>query len=130
MKELITIIILMLGAWSIQGQVSLERQAIGSGGDYHSGPVLQISHTVGEVAITSQLLVDIQITEGFQQYLSVSSVCLGDYNNDGMRNTSDLLILLGGFSCTSSCPTDLNGDDMTNTSDLLIFLGLFGTPCP
>ncbi|MCB0761182.1 MAG: choice-of-anchor B family protein [Flavobacteriales bacterium] len=57
--------------------------------------------------------------------------CPGDYNNDGIRSTPDLLMLLGGFGCLSDCAEiDLTNDDMVTTEDLLIFLGLFGQLCP
>ena len=59
--------------------------------------------------------------------------CEGDFNNDGLRDTQDLLILLGvfGTSCMSGddCVGDLTGDLMINTEDLLGLLGVFGTPC-
>jgi len=57
--------------------------------------------------------------------------CLGDFNDDGLRNTSDLLILLSDFGCNSGCiADDLSGDNLVNATDLLLFLGVFGTPCP
>jgi choice-of-anchor B domain-containing protein len=56
--------------------------------------------------------------------------CLGDFNNDGIISTPDLLLFLGDFGCLSGCSTDLNGDDVVTTQDLLIFLGLFGQFCP
>ncbi len=58
-----------------------------------------------------------------------ASACPGDFNNDQMVNTSDLLLLLGGFSCTSMCVTDMDGDGLVNTSDLLLLLGEFGSSC-
>ncbi|MBL7941947.1 MAG: PKD domain-containing protein, partial [Flavobacteriales bacterium] len=56
--------------------------------------------------------------------------CLGDFNNDGVVNTTDLLVFLGEYGCTSGCgAADLNNDGVVNTSDLLLFLGAFGTSC-
>jgi hypothetical protein len=55
--------------------------------------------------------------------------CLGDFDLDLDVDTSDLLILLAGFSCQSNCAVDMNGDDAVNTQDLLIFLSVFGQPC-
>lgn len=56
--------------------------------------------------------------------------CLGDFNNDGLISTPDLLLFLGEFGCLSACTTDLNGDGNVTTADLLVFLGLFGQFCP
>jgi hypothetical protein len=56
--------------------------------------------------------------------------CLADYNNDGIRNTPDMLVLLAAFGCLSDCPADLNGDDIVGTPDILIFLTVFGVLCP
>lgn len=55
--------------------------------------------------------------------------CLGDFNGDGFRNVSDILILLADFSCTSGCEADMNGDDVVNTVDVLAFLNVFGINC-
>jgi hypothetical protein len=56
--------------------------------------------------------------------------CLGDFNNDGIYNTADLLILLGDFGCSSDCVADVSGDGAVSASDLLAFLSVFGTSCP
>ncbi|NQX92452.1 MAG: hypothetical protein HRT74_10095 [Flavobacteriales bacterium] len=55
--------------------------------------------------------------------------CLGDYDNSGNIDASDLLTFLTGFGCLSSCVTDLDGDDTVGGSDLLIFLSVFATVC-
>lgn len=56
-------------------------------------------------------------------------VCFGDLNNDGNRDVSDLLIMLGDFGCTAGCVADFNSDGTTNSADFLEFLGIFGVPC-
>jgi hypothetical protein len=56
--------------------------------------------------------------------------CLGDFNNDGLINVTDLLMLLGDFGCQSNCFTDMNGDDIVNAGDMLAFLSLFNSTCP
>lgn len=57
--------------------------------------------------------------------------CLGDLNNDGLRNVQDLTIFLGSFGTVVPNGTvgDLNNDGVVNTLDLTTFLGLFGVPC-
>jgi hypothetical protein len=57
--------------------------------------------------------------------------CQGDFDNNGVINTSDLLLFMGLFGCLSGCsPYDVTGDGLVNTSDLLLFMGLYGTDCP
>lgn len=53
--------------------------------------------------------------------------CLGDLNNTGFVDFSDLLIVLQSWG--SPCPGDLDGDGDTNFTDVLILLSNWG-PCP
>ena len=55
--------------------------------------------------------------------------CPGDYNNDGLRNASDLLVILGDYGCFTGCSGDVNGDNVVNAGDVLFFLTIFGVPC-
>ena len=55
--------------------------------------------------------------------------CLGDFNQDGIINTADLLLFLSNFGCTLDCPYDLFDDSAVNTADLLILLQIIGTIC-
>jgi hypothetical protein len=58
------------------------------------------------------------------------SSCPEDFNNNGLVEIQDLLILLGDFGCTESpCPADLNGDGITSIADMLALLSAFGTTC-
>ncbi|MBN8643677.1 MAG: hypothetical protein J0L61_00350 [Planctomycetes bacterium] len=60
--------------------------------------------------------------------------CRGDFNNDGVIGTPDLVYFLGRFGGTfpppGSEPADLNADGLVSTPDLTIFLGAFGRTCP
>lgn len=64
--------------------------------------------------------------------VSVPVVCVGDINDDGSVNTTDLTIFLGNFGLSVPPHTngDLNGDGLVNTLDLTVFLAAFGVPCP
>lgn len=74
------------------------------------------SFAVDDIALTGSFVDDV--------------VCLGDFDNNGIINASDLLLFLGGYNCTSDCsPYDLTGDDMVNSADMLYFLSVFGTTC-
>jgi hypothetical protein len=59
--------------------------------------------------------------------------CPGDMNNDGTRDTQDLLILLSVFGTNCGqplCQGDLSGDGQVSTTDLLYLLSVFGSDCP
>jgi hypothetical protein len=62
---------------------------------------------------------------GVQMVAALS--CLGDLNDDGVVNGSDLGILLSGWG--SAGPGDINGDGTVNGADLGLLLGAWG-PCP
>lgn len=56
--------------------------------------------------------------------------CLGDVNDNGIRDVGDLLTALGVFGCDAGCgPADVDTDGIVGVNDLLIMLGLFGVPC-
>lgn len=57
--------------------------------------------------------------------------CMGDLNNDGIRNTSDILIFLGDYGCTGpNCIGDMNGDGISNVTDIIgVLLPVYGFPC-
>ncbi|MDG1261442.1 MAG: hypothetical protein P8H59_12855 [Flavobacteriales bacterium] len=62
-------------------------------------------------------------------YGSDPVLCVGDFNNDGLINSTDLLVFLGDYGCLSDCEADLNGDGVNDAIDLLIFLAAFGSSC-
>jgi len=64
-------------------------------------------------------------------YEFVPPPCVGDFNNDGQRNTSDLTLFLSAFSSSSPIriPQDLDHNGVVNTADLVLFLAVFGAPC-
>jgi hypothetical protein len=55
--------------------------------------------------------------------------CLGDFDENGNRDTADLLTFIGFYGCEADCEGDLNQDGNVITSDLLIFLSNFGKNC-
>ncbi|MDZ4822732.1 MAG: agmatine deiminase family protein [Flavobacteriales bacterium] len=68
--------------------------------------------------------------DGSCDYSCLTS-CVGDFDGNGVINTSDLLLFMAEFSCVSSCGSfDLDGNGAVNTSDLLLFMALFGAVCP
>jgi len=58
--------------------------------------------------------------------------CTVDFNDDGLVNASDLLVILGSFGEQTLAPFDpgdANGDGLVNADDLLGLLSFFGQPC-
>ena len=55
--------------------------------------------------------------------------CAGDVSDDGVVNTTDLLLVLGNWGECPGCAADVDGDGDVNTIDLLLLLGAWG-PCP
>lgn len=60
---------------------------------------------------------------------SESPGCPGDYDCDGQRATSDLVLLLSEIGCLEECQFDLNNDNAITIIDLIEFLSLFGKSC-
>ncbi|MDB4787102.1 hypothetical protein OAG26_00170 [Flavobacteriales bacterium] len=57
--------------------------------------------------------------------------CAGDFNNDGVRTASDVLVVLAAYGCTEECgEPDLDGDGVVTAADVLAMLSYFGTFCP
>jgi hypothetical protein len=62
---------------------------------------------------------------------SCSFSCFGDFDNNGVINTSDVLLFMAFFGCPSSCGVyDLDGNLVVNNADLLLLMAVFGTVCP
>jgi hypothetical protein len=64
----------------------------------------------------------------FTQPLDIGEPCEGDLNGDGVRDLSDLGVLLASFEVDDG--GDIDGDGDTDLSDLGAFLGVFEVPCP
>lgn len=54
--------------------------------------------------------------------------CVGDVNDDGIVDISDLVLVLSEFGCTAECDYDVNGDGVVDVADVLMVLLNFG-PC-
>lgn len=58
------------------------------------------------------------------------ATCVGDLNDDGVVDLSDLAAFLSDFGCTGGgCVADGDGDGDTDLADLSQFLSVFGTIC-
>lgn len=55
--------------------------------------------------------------------------CMGDFNQDNIINTTDLLTLLADMGCVGTCVADMDNNQTVTTTDLLLFLSVFGTFC-
>ncbi|MBN8645036.1 MAG: hypothetical protein J0L61_07320, partial [Planctomycetes bacterium] len=67
----------------------------------------------------------------YQATMLVTPLCPGDFNNDGLVSTPDLVAFIGRFGDPlSTCsPFDFNRDGVVSTPDLVTFIGLFGDNC-
>jgi hypothetical protein len=59
----------------------------------------------------------------------LAASCAGDFNSDGLINTTDFTLMLGDMGCVGDCGCDLNNDQIVTTSDLVLFLGVYGSNC-
>ncbi|MBL7943591.1 MAG: hypothetical protein JNM00_12535 [Flavobacteriales bacterium] len=56
--------------------------------------------------------------------------CAGDFDNNGVIATSDLLLFMAAFGDTVPCGGfDIDGNSNVNTSDLLLLMANFGSSC-
>ena len=61
----------------------------------------------------------------------VDDFCPGDFNDDGVRSASDVLVVLAAYGCVSDCgDADLDGNGLVTASDVLAMLSYFGSYCP
>jgi len=86
--------------------------------------------TAFDVANTPRPQLDGFDIGAYESLVSDQITCLGDLNNDGLVNTTDLLLFISayGYPC-AGCLADLTGDGFVNTSDLLVFVSTFGNNC-
>lgn len=86
----------------------------------------------GEYLIRLSMIPSTRLGTGSAYVLNIEtspSGPVGDLNNDGVVDVSDLLLLLGAWGACpikDPCPADLNGDGAVDVSDLLILLGNWG----
>jgi hypothetical protein len=94
---------------------------------YYDSPEISPINAAGQIAFQFEL---IDGREGIARF-TPPPACLGDFNNDGERNTLDLTMFLGKFGQVVGPygVGDMNGDGAVNTLDLTAFLGVFGIPC-
>ncbi len=57
----------------------------------------------------------------------LTSICIGDLNDDGIVNGADLGALLAVWGACAGCPADLNCDDVVNGADLGALLAAWGS---
>lgn len=67
MNKFIPFLLLLLTGPGLSGQVTLEREVIGSLGQFFSGTSIQVSATAGEAAVTTESAAGILLTQGFHQ---------------------------------------------------------------
>ncbi|RJS73299.1 hypothetical protein CW696_01610 [ANME-2 cluster archaeon] len=68
-------------------------------------------------------------TSGPANYTSPQPECIGDLNDDGIRNFDDVLVIVANWGPCSGCSEDLNSDGYVNFADALVIVANWG-PCP
>jgi uncharacterized protein affecting Mg2+/Co2+ transport len=58
-----------------------------------------------------------------------SVVICPDLTGDGVIGTADLIALNQQFTCTSNCTGDFNQDGIVDVADFMILLAYFGQFC-
>ena len=93
-------------------------------------PGRKIGETIGlaAVALAEAYFTD---TDGDGLCDALEIPCLGDLNNDGYRNITDMLMFLSDFGCVGpDCVADINRDGFTNTADAIGYIfPNFGLDC-
>ena len=107
------------------GQTATPELTSSAGGSGVVG-VMAIDWSLGEPVVVTMEQPTFILTTGFHQN---DRYCPGDFNGDGVVNSSDLSIFVSNIGCVGSCIGDLNFDGVVNVSDLSIFLAVFGTVC-
>lgn len=112
---------------------SIDWSTIDSGGGPVNGGTFAINGSIGQHDASAPVAGGtFAISPGYWQS-TPPPACPGDFNTDGLRNTSDLVSFLSNFGQTvppGNPVGDFNNDNVINTSDLVAFLSVFGVPCP
>ena len=57
-----------------------------------------------------------------QSNIRLIASCPSDFNEDGVVDVNDLLLLIAAWGSCDACPEDLNGDGVVDVSDLLMLI--------
>ena len=61
-----------------------------------------------------------------QSNIRLIALCPSDFNEDGVVDVNDLLLLIAAWGSCDACPEDLNGDGVVDVSDLLMLIAAWG----
>ncbi|MCH2197343.1 MAG: T9SS type A sorting domain-containing protein [Flavobacteriales bacterium] len=86
-----------------------ELDLVGDNPGVNMGSDVQISQD-GRTFMVGVRGSDIGINQSGKAEVWLDAICLGDFDDNGTRDTSDLLLFLSQLNCTSKCIADLNGD--------------------
>ncbi len=98
------------------GTYTIGRYTVTSGTTITMSGTSTARHTYGEL-----------IPFDYTMPIEIPTHCIGDFNNDGQRNQSDLGILLASYGIDAGGDIDEDGD--TDQGDLGLFLSLYQVPC-
>jgi hypothetical protein len=125
MRQIVLFCVLCVAGLTASAQYS-SPTVLGTAGGSHTTATYELSWTMGEGVIMTLDSPSSRLTCGFHQS---DQICNGDFDFDGVINTSDMLIFLTSFGCTGVCLGDFDMNNQINTADLLVFLSIFGNSC-
>ena len=105
--------------------IDLSWYTVGPGGqiDMTAGS-LSVSGSIGERDAGVMTSGTLELRGGF--WAGIDRTCLGDVNEDGATDLTDLALVLADFGCAGGCAADVSGDGNTDLSDLALVLAYFG----
>ena len=121
------------GAATAWAQVAIDWFTIDGGGGRSRNGCVVMEGTIGQWDAGGPISGGGSVVQsGYWNTTITPPGCPGDLNEDGQRNTQDLVTFLGRYGQpASACGSgDFNGDGAVNTLDLTFFLGRFGVACP
>lgn len=62
-----------------------------------------------------------------QTNIRLIASCPSDFNEDGMVDVNDLLLLIAAWGSCDTCPEDLNSDGVVDVNDLLLVIAAWGS---
>lgn len=121
-------LVMLIASTKLHAQVELGQQVVSSFNMLaQDSQGISYSICVGQPEYTTETGTAKLVCQGFEQ--ADRQFCPGDFTNDGVINTNDLLLMLALFGCLTGTCDDINQDGVFNVIDLLLFMALMGTSC-
>lgn len=106
------------------------RTVEGAGGDLGPEGIIYIESNqspigVGLVVVANEISATVSLYT-----VANNTACFADFDNSGLVDSGDFLILLGSYGCVSNCgEADLTADGQVTIDDVLVYLSANGAFC-